>query len=83
MQPVSFGYTGGVPTEQSADGPLRARGQSASVEKESTRGGFSSGLMLKLDCGQSAHGPRMVRSCCFQVDPGSLTNHELQRYISS
>ena len=41
------------------------------VLKKSTRGGFSSGLMLKLDCGRSAHGLQTVRSCFFQVDPGS------------
>ena len=33
MQPVSFGYTDGMSTEQIVDGPPRVHGQSARVEK--------------------------------------------------
>ena len=33
VHPVSFGYAGGVSSEQGADGPPMVRGQSAGVEK--------------------------------------------------
>ena len=63
VQPASFGYTSGLSTEHSADGPPRVRVRSTHVEKSYQRQ-FQSGVCGRIfRSGQSAWVSRTVRAC--------------------
>ena len=63
VHPVSFGYTGGVSTEQGEDGPPRVRGRSAGVEKNWSEAVLEGSSVRNYRCGRSSWRSRTVRDC--------------------